>query len=515
MNTLAVGYAIVATFFFLMIAKYDIHMFQLSSYRNRRYFRWLIPGNIISLKRAFALILFAAAFTPGYWAPGIAALITVTGYIHCFREKFKTPLVYTMRVKRLFATDILLFVAITASAMLFAGEWAKAITGATLLLSNLLMLIANIVNKPIEKAINRYYYNDAKRIIESNKNLIVIGVTGSFGKTSTKNYLAGILAEKYNILVTPGNFNTLLGVIRTIREQLRPYHQVFIVEMGAKQKNDIKEICDLVHPTIGIVTAVGEMHLETFKSIENIQDTKFELINSLPANGVGVINYDSKYINNYKGITSKCNIIRYAVENDADYKATEVQYGSNGVSFKLNDEQFNSRLLGSGNLLNILASIVVADHLEVPVNRQRNAIARLQPVEHRLSMKVANGITVLDDAYNSNPQGAKMALEVLKNFAVGEGNKRIVITPGFVEMGTRQAEANKELGVTIAKSCDYAIVVNATNREAIRQGIDEGGLDADKYYLADSLNQAHTHLAQILKAGDVVLYENDLPDNFK
>ena len=515
MNTLAVGYAIVATFFFLMIAKYDIHMFQLSSYRNRRYFRWLIPGNIISLKRTFALILFAAAFTPGYWAPGIAALITVTGYIHCFREKFKTPLVYTMRVKRLFATDILLFVAITASAMLFAGEWAKAITGATLLLSNLLMLIANIVNKPIEKAINRYYYNDAKRIIESNKNLIIIGVTGSFGKTSTKNYLATVLAEKYNVLVTPGNFNTLLGVIRTIREQLRPYHQVFIVEMGAKQKNDIKEICDLVHPTIGIVTAVGEMHLETFKSIENIQDTKFELINSLPTNGLGIINNDSIYINNYKGITSQCKITRYAVENDADYKATEVQYGSNGVSFKLNDEQFNSRLLGSGNLLNILASIVVADHLEVPVNRQRNAIARLQPVEHRLSMKVANGITVLDDAYNSNPQGAKMALEVLKNFAVGEGNKRIVITPGFVEMGTRQAEANKELGKTIAESCDYAIVVNATNREAIRQGIDEGGLDADKYYLADSLNQAHTHLAQILKAGDVVLYENDLPDNFK
>ena len=516
MNTLAVGYAIVATFFFLMIAKYDIHMFQLSSYRNRRYFRWLIPGNIISLKRTFALILFAAAFIPGYWATSIAALITVIGYIHCFREKFKTPLVYTMRVKRLFATDILLFVAIALSALFFATEWAKAITGATLLLSNFLMLIANIVNKPIEKAINRYYYNDAKRIIESNKNLIIIGVTGSFGKTSTKNYLATVLAEKYNVLVTPGNFNTLLGVIRTIREQLRPYHQVFIVEMGAKQKNDIKEICDLVHPTIGIVTAVGEMHLETFKSIENIQDTKFELINSLPTNGLGIINNDSIYINNYKGITSQCNIIRYAVENDADNKATEVHYGANGVSFKLNgDEQFNSRLLGVGNLLNILASIAVANHLQVPVNKQKNAIARLQPVEHRLSMKVANGITVLDDAYNSNPQGAKMALEVLKNFTVGEENKRIVITPGFVEMGTRQAVANKELGVTIAKSCDYAIVVNTTNREAIKQGIDEGGLATDRYYLADSLNQAHAHLAQILKAGDVVLYENDLPDNFK
>ena len=130
-------------------------------------------------------------------------------------------------------------------------------------------------------------------------------------------------------------------------------------------------------------------------------------------------------------------------------------------------------------------------------------------------MKVANGITVLDDAYNSNPQGAKMSLEVLKNFTVSNGNKRIVITPGFVEMGTRQAEANKELGRTIATSCDYAIIVNAVNRDAIKSGIDEGGLPAEKYFLADSLNHAHAHLAQILRAGDVVLYENDLPDNFK
>ena len=108
-----------------------------------------------------------------------------------------------------------------------------------------------------------------------------------------------------------------------------------------------------------------------------------------------------------------------------------------------------------------------------------------------------------------------MALEVLRNFNVGEGNKRIVITPGFVEMGTRQASANKELGTVIAKSCDYAIVVNATNRDAIKSGIDEGGLPEGKCFLADSLNHAHAHLAQILKAGDVVLYENDLPDNFK
>ena len=516
MDHFTIKYAIVALLFFLMIAKYDIHMFQLASYRNSRYFRWLAPGNIITIKRLFAVAMLTAVFIPGYFGCGFAAGVTAAAWFYCFSEKFKTPLVYTMRVKRLFATDIILFAAIAALAVLFAGAWAMAIIGAALVLSNFIMLLANFINTPIEKAINRYYYNDAKRIIESNRNLIVIGVTGSFGKTSTKNYLAGVLAEKYNVLVTPGNFNTLLGVIRTIREQLRPYHQVFIVEMGAKQANDIKEICDLVHPTIGIVTAVGEMHLETFKTIENIQDTKFELINSLPADGLGVINNDSHCISSYKGIKSQCKLIRYAVEADGDYKATDVKYGANGVSFTLNgSEQFGSRLLGVGNLLNILAATAVADYLGVPTNKQKNAIARLQPVEHRLSMKVSNGITVLDDAYNSNPQGAKMALGVLKGFAVGNSNKRIVITPGFVEMGARQAQANKELGRTIAESCDYAIVVNATNRDAIRSGIEEGGMAAEKYFLADSLNHAHAHLAQILKAGDVVLYENDLPDNFK
>lgn len=511
-----VTYTVVAFAFFLLIAKYDIHMFQLSSYRYSRYFRWLVPGNIISQKRFFAFMMLVPALVPNYVGVGFATGITIGAWAIAWREKFKTPLVYTMRVKRLFATNILLFVAITALALLLATEWATVIIAATLLLSNFLMLLANLVNTPIEKAINLHYYNDAKRIIESHKGLTIIGVTGSFGKTSTKNYLAGILAEKYNVLVTPGNFNTLLGVIRTIREQLRPYHQVFIVEMGAKQNNDIKEICDLVHPTIGIVTAVGEMHLETFKSVENIQDTKFELINSLPADGLGVINFDSEYIRSYKGIKSNCRIIRYSTEGNGDYKASDIVYGAGGVSFTLNGgEQYSSRLLGAGNLLNILAAIAVADYLGVPASKQRNAIARLQPVEHRLSMKVANGITVLDDAYNSNPQGAKMGLEVLKNFKVGEGNKRIVITPGFVEMGTRQTEANKELGRTIATSCDYAIIVNAVNRDAIKSGIDEMGMPADKYFLADSLNHAHARLAQILRAGDVVLYENDLPDNFK
>ncbi len=500
---------------FVVATKYDIHMFQLNSYRYSRYFRWFFPANIHTHRKWVLLLIFICMLIPHITSTAIAGVLALWYITAEVKEKYKTPLVFTNRVKRLFTTCILLFIAIIACSALFTPEHLTIAVGVSVVLSNIVMLLANTINTPIEKAINRSYYNDAKRIIRSHKELIIIGVTGSFGKTSTKNYLASILAEKYNVLVTPGNFNTLLGVVRTIREHLRPYHQVFIVEMGAKQVGDIQEICDLVQPSIGIVTAVGEMHLETFKCVENIQKTKFELINSLKENGLGIINMDSQPVREYNGITSSCKLLTYAIEQDATLKANNVEYNANGISFIVDDEHYTSRLLGAGNLLNMLAAIAVAKHLEVPVSKQKNAIARLQPVEHRLSMRRTNGITVLDDAYNSNPQGAKMALEVLRNFAVNENNKRIIITPGFVEMGNRQYEANKELGKGIATSCDYAIVVNATNREAISNGIQEQGFAKDKLFLADSLNEAHAHLATILKAGDVVLYENDLPDNFK
>lgn len=516
-NTELLFYIAACAVFFAMIARHDIHMFQLNSYRPDRYRRWLWPKNVVSSKRFQALLMLTGSFILGYWGIGFTVgVLTVSIFLAC-QEKFKTPPVYTMRVKRLLFTDSLLFIAIVACTALFAKEYAAIAAGASLVLSNAIMLFANLLNAPIEKAINRHYLNDAKRIISSNKALVVIGVTGSFGKTSTKNYLAGLLAEKYNVLVTPGNFNTLLGVVRTIREQLRPHHQVFIVEMGAKQNGDIKEICDLVHPTIGIVTAVGEMHLETFGCMENIQKTKFELINALPEDGLGIINTDSTPAREFKGITSRCRLLTYAVEHSADYRALDVEYAAGGVSFTLstNNERFESHLMGAGNLLNMLAAISVADHLGLSVQKQKNAISRLRPVEHRLSVRSTNGITVLDDAYNSNPTGAALALDVLKNFKLKDSGKRIIITPGFVEMGARQYDANKELGRGIACSCDYAIVVNATNRESITSGIREAGFREDSLFEADSLKEAHAHLATILQPGDVVLYENDLPDNFK
>lgn len=503
----------------LALIHYDVHMFQQNSYRAKRYFRWW-RSNGLSDGRLLLLVGVASALHSA-----VAVVAVLSFCVYSYKEKIrkcKTPLVFTARVKRLCFTTLILFAGLGVGAYLSVGVGAYffSIMGSALLFSNVLMLVANVINMPLERFINYGYYRDARSVLRSHKRLIVIGVTGSYGKTSVKNYLYRMLSEHYNVLITPGNYNTLLGVVRTVRESLRPYHDIFIVEMGAKQRGDIREICDLVHPTIGVISSVGEAHLETFGSVANIQKTKFELVNALPDSGLALINYDSENIRSFKGVKSACTLMSYGIQSaEAQLRAEYVEYSNQGLAFSLvmrngTKQHFTSPLLGGGNVLNLIAGVAVSDYLGVSAKKIRVAIADLQPVEHRLSV-MKGAITILDDAYNSNPEGARMALEVLRDFARGEGAKRIVITPGFVEMGERQYEANKGLGRDISACVDYAIVVNKLNREAIVEGLAEGGFDNAKMFIASDLTEARAHLATIIKVGDIVLYENDLPDSFK
>ncbi len=501
------------------IVRYDVHMFQHNSYREERYARWFRGGYKFGRSAIIAALALVGFFSNPVFIGFSVVFMSVIAWQE-FRTTYKKPIVYTMRVKRLILSAAVLSGGAIALAEIFTPQIAMPIALA-LLIMPVVMLTANLLNKPMEAAISRWYYNDAKRILSSMPQLTIIGVTGSFGKTSTKHYLYRILSEKYNVLMTPGNFNTTLGVIRTVREHLKPHHQIFIVEMGAKQVGDIKEICDLVRPTIGIVTAVGEMHLETFHTQENILRTKFELIDALPANGLGVVNLDSEPIANHS-MQQKCRVIGYAIDNtSADYLAQEINYTTSDTSFAIKTadtlrEGYTTHLAGRGNILNLLAAVAVADHLQVSEAMQKRAMRQIEQIEHRLSVKrTAGGVTIVDDAYNSNPTGAKMALEVLRNFRRMEGGRRIVVTPGFVELGERQAELNRELGREIATACDIAIVVNKTNREAINAGITEQGFDLSNLIKVDSFAEASARLAQMLRVGDVVLYENDLPDSFK
>lgn len=506
----------------------QLMMLQQNSYRRERYLRWLRESrDSASAWKICAAIAALAALLP--FCPTAAGLVLMGGFaivsiLSLLRRKYKKPLVMTPRALRIYLTAIAISAIVSAAAgIAFAGAPVYALAVCLTFeyfLAALVIILANAVLGPVEKAINRRYIRDAERILSSMPELKIIGITGSYGKTTTKHYLHRILSEKYETLMTPGSYNTPLGVVRTVRELLKPYHEVFIVEMGAKARGDIEEICDIVHPTRGIITAVGPQHLESFKSIDNVQATKFELADALPADGLIVVNNDFEKIADRPVGNTRC--ARYAVKNitpEVDWTATDIRYSAAGTSFTVRNTHtgeelpLTTPLVGECNISNVLAAVVMAREMGVDSRQIAYAVEHLQQVEHRLSIRrIPGGLTIIDDAFNSNPVGSAMALDVLAAMKPG---RRILITPGMIELGTEQERLNREFGRKAAASADEVIVVGHYNRAAIASGLDQGGMDKARVHLADSFAQAQAILGRIAAAGDTVLYENDLPDTFK
>ncbi len=511
-----------------MSLRRDLTMFQQNSYRPDRFRRWINEsGDSSSPMRlcGMAAFLFVLVpFAPKWLSMAMVGLFGVCVIISLARRKYKKPLVMTMRARRIYVTAIIMVALVAAvceilfppSSARFAAL-AEVFTAACC--TPLVVVAANWLLKPVEARITRGYIEDARRRLASMPSLKIIGITGSYGKTSTKNYLARILSEQFETLMTPGSYNTTLGVVRTVREMLKPYHEVFIVEMGAKQSGDIKEICDLVHPRWGIITAVGPQHLESFKTIENVRDTKFELVDSLPSDGVAIVNDDFPMIADRP--IGNCPSIRYAVRNvdGADYVAENIRYSSTGTSFTARCVadghciDIETRLVGECNISNLLAAVAMARTLGMDDEKIRFGAARIEQVEHRLSIKHAGrNLTIIDDAFNSNPVGSAMALDVL---AAMSPARRVLITPGMIELGERQYELNAEFGEKAATRCDIAIVVGRYNREAIVEGLRKGGMADDCILEAESFAHAQQLLAPLTASPVAVLYENDLPDTFK
>lgn len=526
---------IVCGIYLLLNFKHDIHMLQQNSYRLERYWKYLKSdiGSSWRLVDVAMLFLLFANLLDYRLSILIISIVCITKVFMIFQKKYKKPLVFTKRVWRIYTVVILLSLAIYIPAIILT--WNKtgilqSYAGAQISLGILLIMtifswviimLAVVLLSPVEKIINRKYWNEASKILRNMPGLTVIGITGSYGKTSTKHYLHRILSEQFEVTMTPGSYNTTMGVIRTVREMLKPYDEIFICEMGAKQKGDIKEICDLVHPKFGIVTAVGPMHLESFKTMENIQSTKFELIDSLPEDGLAIINDDFEYC--ASRIVSNVESIRYSVDkkrklSKSDYFAENIAYSPEGTTFTVKgpdnyEIELSTKLVGSCNISNLLAAVIVAIKLGMPKEKIRYAVGRIEQVEHRLNIKrTPAGVTIIDDAFNSNPIGSKMALEVLSGFKSG---KRIVVTPGMIELGDRQFELNEQLGHDISKSSDIAIIVGDYNKESIVKGLKNGKFASENLYEVESFAQAQEVLSTILKSGDIILYENDLPDTFK
>lgn len=517
--TLLIILSVISLAYLALLYKFQMQMMQQNSYRNDRYIKWLKTSNYntsIGYLLNIVTLMILIAF-PYEWCFIFASVFFSFNIYDELKTKYKKPVVFTKRVWRLYICTWLASLGIIIGAGAVNLTYIPYSIVVLCILSYVIVILANKIISPVEKSINEGFVNDAKKILESMPEMKIVGITGSYGKTSTKHYLNRILNEKYNVLMTPGSFNTPMGVVRTIREHLQPYNNLFIVEMGAKNIGDIKEICDIVHPTIGIITAVGPQHLESFKSIENVQKTKFELVDALPKNGLAVVNNDFKFAANRQVDNVKC--VRYAVSEttNADFRAEDIEYSASGTSFTIIGKdgekiELHTKLVGECNISNLIAAVIVALQLEVPVNKIQYAVSKIEQVEHRLNMKrTPGGITIIDDAFNSNPDGSKMALDVLKRMTEG---KRILITPGMIELGTKQEEYNKIFGNHIASSCDIAIIVGKYNREAILSGIKEKNMNEDSVIIVDTFNEAQETLMKIALRGDTVLYENDLPDTF-
>lgn len=435
-------------------------------------------------------------------------------------EQKKLPLKYTKRVIRLHATTIILYAAITAiSYYLFIDEYPYLIGFILWLfmyLNHYVVILANYINAPIEHLVGYYYKKKAMNKLKSFTNLKVIGITGSYGKTSSKNILSSILNIKYNAMPTPKNFNTPYGLTMSINDHLDKFNDYFIAEMGACKKGEIKELCDLVHPSYGILTKIGVAHLETFGSEENIQKTKFELIESLPEDGIGVLNIDDPKQVSYKG-NFKCKIIWIGIDNkDADVYAYDIKLTEAGTTFKVkfNDDrkeyEFSTKLLGKANIYNILAGLALGNSFNIGKDLLIQAVKKIKPVEHRLELKRYFDMHLIDDAYNANPDGCKMALDVLKLMP----GKRIVISSGMIELGNLAQKLHCELGEYMAKTTDAVILIGKEQTKDIYNGLKGSKYNMDNVYVLNNIMDAFDLVKKLKEKETYILLQSDLPDIF-
>ncbi len=431
-------------------------------------------------------------------------------------------LVFTKRVIRLSVLTSIIFLStfVAVEFVLFTSTevLAYAFVCVVPIIGFLSIILASVLLYPIEKAIQLQY-----KIAATNKmktyDVLTIGITGSYGKTSTKNFLDVILSEKYVVLSTPKSFNTPMGVTKTILKDLRNQHEIFIVEMGADKTGDIAELCRIVPPKYGVITSVGLQHLKTFKSIENIEKTKYEIVESLPKDGIAFFNLDNdiclKLFNGCGWKKIGVSTLGITSSKSPILRANKIHTDENGMSFCIVNDgveiEFHTKVLGTHNITNILLALAIAIELKLTPQQMIRGVSKIRPVPHRLELSnLPSGDLLIDDAFNSNIEGFKSALNVVNMYQ----RRKIVVTPGVIDLGCLQEEENYMLGQELARVSDRVVLVKKTNRETLRRGLIDAGFDRDMIEVADNFEQAQKIYSKWLDGKSIVLLENDLPDNY-
>jgi len=497
--------------------KHALQMFQQNHYELYRYAKWLF--NKKNLHYSLTIVYSIIILLVGTLFKGRDLLIIlisiVFAIVFLYQESKKTyikDLVITNRVKRqiivLFIIETLFFIcAFKVLPLDVCGVLA-------VYMPYLFIFPLALITSPIEELIKKKYENEARQILEEDKRLIKIGITGSYGKTSTKNIVYDIISENKLTLITPASYNTPMGITRTIREMLKPIHEVFVCEMGADKVGDITYLMDMVRPQFGVVTSIGPQHLNTFHSMDNIIYEKMQEIEMLPHKGVGFINLDNEYIAGYK-IRNNCKIVSVGIDNEnADLVAKKVKYSKNGSSFTVKigrkNYSFTTSLLGKHNITNILIGIGIAMELGIDIEDIVRNVKKIKQVEHRLEVRKINGFTFIDDAFNSNPVGSKMALDVLSMM----DKQRVIVTPGMIDLGEKEDEINREFGAYMKDKADKVILVGEKQTRMIMEGLIESGFHREDIIVTENVRQAFDYVYRNFSTKDTILLENDLPDAF-
>jgi UDP-N-acetylmuramoyl-tripeptide--D-alanyl-D-alanine ligase len=503
-------------------------MLQQEHYENARLYVWLRRDRsrhqlpvAIAVAAAGGLIALAAAASDaaGLAVAVIAAGVAVAWATRTWRRAQIKPLVFTPRARRLFAVAVALALVPPVLAGGAAGQLAAAVAGALVALAMpWLLALANRLLAPYQRLETSRFVRAARRTL-AEVDPLVIGISGSFGKTTTKACVAAALDPAGPAYPTPASYNSYLGVVRAINEGLERRHETFIAELGAYRVGDIAELCALVKPRIGILTSLGPAHLERFGSMDAIEQAEGEVADALPSDGLFVTRADDERCRRVARERARCPVVLFSPEPhpEADLWAEDIAIDAGGTEFTIHwrdggmePVRVRSRLLGEPNVANLLAAAAVARHAGVTGPQLARALKRVVPPKHRLEpiVNVAAGIVVIDDSYNSNPIGAAAALEVLRRH---EAQRRILVTPGMVELGEREAAENRAFGERAAAVVDLCVLTGPLAAD-IAAGLTGAGFDADRIIVTPDGPAAQAAVANLARRGDVILFENDLPD---
>lgn len=368
-----------------------------------------------------------------------------------------------------------------------------------------------IIQKPIEYLI----INQARQKLKNHK-AVKIGIAGSFGKTSMREILKTVLSEGKKVMAPPNNINTPLGISRFI-ETLNGSENVLIFELGEYYPGDIRKLCNLIQPDIGIITGINEAHLQKFKSLEQTTKTIFELSDYLEAKFPKT---QTLYVNGENKLARKNarpNHIMYSREYAENWKIENPKTGLSGTSFTLiNDTaklELKSALLGLHQIGPLAVAADIAFKLGLSFNQISDGINKTKPFEHRLEPKTDNnGVITLDDSYNGNPDGVKAVIEFLESL---QSHRRFYVTPGLVGMGNRTEEIHKQIGrnAALAKIEKVVLIKNSVT-PFIESGLKEERYEGEILWFDDALS-AFSALPHLTVNGDIVLLQNDWPDQYK